>query len=110
LCQIKPQIEINWKCRHTDIYKEDEEQFKKEYNKGWQLENSRFVKVGIFDDMKKVKKYTNHALKTLHNIRLALEYKYDDPEDPEVPHLNPSDPFVILHSSIKYADRFKRIT
>jgi hypothetical protein len=39
-----------------------------------------------------------------------LEYKYDDPEDHEVPHLDPSDPFVILqHSSIKYADLFKRI-
>jgi hypothetical protein len=47
----------------------------------------------------------------LHDIRMVLEYKYDDPEDPEVPHLNPSDPFVILqHSSIKYADLFKRIT
>jgi hypothetical protein len=46
--------------------------------------------------MKKVKKYTNQALKMLHNVRLVLEYKYDGPEDPEVPHLDPSDPFVIL--------------
>jgi hypothetical protein len=65
------------------------------------LGNSRFVKFGIFDDMKKIKKYTYQAQKMLHKIELILVNKYDDPEDPEIPRLNISDPFVILqHSSI----------
>jgi hypothetical protein len=73
------------------------------------LENSRFAKVGIFDDKRKVKKYTYQAQEILHKIKLILENKYDDPEDPEIPHLNISDPFVILqHSPINYAELFKK--
>jgi hypothetical protein len=54
----------------------------------------------------------DQALNILKIIEGKMEKEgYDDPGDPEVPHLKPLNPFENLqHSQIKYAEVFRKIT
>jgi hypothetical protein len=102
----KLDLEYEWNEKIGDeIIMED-------YYRGRSYEYNYFVRLGIFEDKRKVLRYVDQALDILKIIERDMEKKgYDDPRDPEVPHLDPMSPFEILrHSPIKYADVFRRIT